>query len=70
MQQHSKVIKKATAKPDSRAQVHKSTREVHFANWIVIPSVCHPKYLQDTQNAIPKEQENWPPEAALYASLS
>ena len=69
MQQHIKVVKKATAKPDSRVQGHKSTREVHFANWTVIPNVCHSKYLQDTQPPIPKGQENWPPEAALYASL-
>ena len=35
--QHSKVVKKATSKPDSHVQGHKSTREVHFANWIVPP---------------------------------
>ena len=34
---HSKVVKKATSKPDSHVQGHKSTREVHFANWIVPP---------------------------------
>ena len=37
VQQYSKVVKKATSKPDSHVQGHKSTREVHFANWIVPP---------------------------------
>ena len=37
VQQHSKVVKKATSKPESHVQGHKSTREVHFANWIVPP---------------------------------